>query len=182
MLSKSQIRKRDYHRRWMANYRQKNPDSNREIVKRSYLKHAERRRLGARSYRLRLKMDPENLDSQREKSRLRKLRRYREDLGYRLRRRISGRVRMAVSKCYRNSSAIRLLGCSVDDLKRYLESLFLPGMSWENYGQFGWHIDHVQPVYVFDLTDPDQQKQCFHFTNLQPLWWSDNLSKRFLKK
>ena len=181
MLPESEIKRREYHRRWMASYRQKNPDANRLILKRSYRKHAERRRIGARVYRLKIKSDLENAKSQREKSRVRRLRRYREDLGYRLRRRISGRVRMAVSKCYRSGSAIGLLGCSVEELRNHLESLFLPGMSWKNYGQFGWHIDHVRPVCTFDLTNPEQQKQCFHYTNLQPLWWSDNLSKRFTK-
>ena len=49
-------------------------------------------------------------------------------------------------------------------------------MSWENMGE--WHLDHIRPCASFDLTDPDQQRQCFHYSNLQPLWASDNLSKR----
>jgi hypothetical protein len=70
-----------------------------------------------------------------------------------------------------------LLGTSVDEVKRRLQSQFHNGMTWENYGANGWHIDHIIPCVSFDLTDPEQQKQCFHYTNLQPLWWYENLSK-----
>ena len=57
----------------------------------------------------------------------------------------------------------------------HLESLFVPGMTWDNQGE--WHIDHVIPCAAFDLTDPAQQSECFHYTNLQPLWAVDNLKK-----
>jgi hypothetical protein len=50
-------------------------------------------------------------------------------------------------------------------------------MSWNNYGIKGWHIDHIKPCSSFDLSDLEQQKKCFHYTNLQPLWWYDNLIK-----
>lgn len=70
-----------------------------------------------------------------------------------------------------------LIGCSPDFLKGYLEAKFEEGMSWDNYGPDGWHIDHMIPCVSFDLTDPEQQKACFHYTNLQPLWASDNISK-----
>ena len=70
-----------------------------------------------------------------------------------------------------------LIGCSFKQLKLYIESKFSNGMNWDNYGLFGWHIDHIKPCSSFDLTDPEQQKQCFHYTNLQPLWAEDNLRK-----
>ena len=63
------------------------------------------------------------------------------------------------------------------ELKIYLESLFQEGMTWDNYNFYGWHIDHIIPIASFDLSDPEQQKKCFHYTNLQPLWASDNLQK-----
>lgn len=69
------------------------------------------------------------------------------------------------------------LGASFDDVKAYLESRFLPGMSWDNYGPNGWHIDHIKPIASFDLLDPEQVKQAAHYTNLQPLWALDNLCK-----
>ena len=72
---------------------------------------------------------------------------------------------------------IELLGCSVQECRQYLESKFQDGMTWENHGMYGWHIDHIIPCASFDLTDPEEQKKCFHYTNLQPLWAKDNLSK-----
>lgn len=70
-----------------------------------------------------------------------------------------------------------LIGCSLDALVAHLESQFKPGMNWSNYTFKGWHIDHKKPCALFDLSDPEQQKQCFHYTNLQPLWWWENLAK-----
>ena len=70
-----------------------------------------------------------------------------------------------------------LIGCTIEQLMDHLESLFLEGMTWENKGRNGWHVDHIRPCDSFDLTDPDQQKQCFHFSNLQPLWEADNIRK-----
>ena len=68
-----------------------------------------------------------------------------------------------------------LIGCSTEDLKKHLESQFVEGMSWDNYGE--WHIDHIKPCASYDLTDPEEQKACFHYENMQPLWAFDNLSK-----
>ena len=70
---------------------------------------------------------------------------------------------------------MQLIDCTIEALKHWLSYQFAPGMTWDNYGE--WHIDHVRPCASFDLTDPEQQKQCFHWTNLQPLWAEDNLKK-----
>lgn len=75
----------------------------------------------------------------------------------------------------KTTSTMKLCGCSLEKLKQHLESQFTDGMSWDNKGE--WHIDHVKPCAAFDLTDVEQQKECFHFTNLQPLWALDNLKK-----
>ena len=75
----------------------------------------------------------------------------------------------------KNNKTLDLLGCSLDHLKQHLESQFQEGMNWENYGE--WHIDHKKPCAAFDLTDEDQQKECFNYTNLQPLWAVDNIRK-----
>jgi hypothetical protein len=73
---------------------------------------------------------------------------------------------------------MELIGCTKDELRTYLEGLFLEGMTWENYGKRGgWQIDHIKPCASFDLTNQDQQKECFHYSNLQPLWADDNLKK-----
>jgi len=71
----------------------------------------------------------------------------------------------------------KLVGYTVNDLKRHLEKQFTPGMSWENFGE--WHIDHVIPKSVFNFTEPEHEdfKRCWSLKNLQPLWATDNLSK-----
>lgn len=75
----------------------------------------------------------------------------------------------------KSAATMRLIGCSLENLMNHLESLFLPGMSWENRSR--WHIDHKTPCAAFNLADPEQQKACFHYTNLQPLWAQDNIRK-----
>ena len=86
------------------------------------------------------------------------------------------RVRVKnVLKAGRMQRSAALLGCTYQELLKHLESQFQDGMSWDNYGE--WHIDHIRPCASFDLLDPEQQAQCFHYTNLQPLWAEDNLRK-----
>jgi hypothetical protein len=70
------------------------------------------------------------------------------------------------------------LGCSIDELKTYLESKFELDMSWDNYGRKGWHIDHIVPLCKFDLSNKVELERACHYTNLQPLWANDNLAKR----
>lgn len=103
----------------------------------------------------------------------------RDDPQYRIRNALRGRVRSAVVAASATKSArtFTLIGCAIEQLKTHLESLFQPGMSWANYGKNGWHIDHIRPCASFDLMDPEQQRLCFHYTNLQPLWWRDNCVK-----
>lgn len=78
----------------------------------------------------------------------------------------------------RSSRVTSLLGCSIDSFRIYIESKFEPGMSWDNHGRTGWHLDHIIPCSLFDLSDPVHQRYCFHFSNLQPLWAHENCSKK----
>lgn len=73
--------------------------------------------------------------------------------------------------------SIELIGCDREHLRAHLERQFAEGMTWDNYGKKGWHIDHIKPCSSFDFGDPAQQKECFHYSNLQPLWAQDNLAK-----
>ena len=75
----------------------------------------------------------------------------------------------------KSAKTLELLGCTVEQLHTFLEAEFTDGMTWENYGE--WHIDHIRPCASFNLEDPEEQKKCFHWTNLQPLWAKDNLAK-----
>ncbi len=98
-------------------------------------------------------------------------------LEHRLRSSLRSRVRLAIGAGKKCAKTMELVGCSLEDLRKHIEKQFIDGMSWDNYGLYGWHIDHRVPCSNFDLTDPVQQKQCFHYTNLQPLWAKDNLIK-----
>ena len=80
-------------------------------------------------------------------------------------------------KAIKSAKAITLIGCSFPELRQYLEKQFKEGMSWGNYGINGWHIDHLRPCASFDLSKPEEQQKCFHYTNLQPMWASENFSK-----
>lgn len=96
---------------------------------------------------------------------------------------LRSRLRFALKGLVKAAATFELIGCTADELKIYIENKFTEGMSWETYGNpngdhsFCWHIDHIKPCASFDLTDPEQQRQCFHYTNLQPLWAEDNFSK-----
>ena len=103
--------------------------------------------------------------------------RYKNDLNFRITMNLRKRVRNIIKNQKKYFSNIELVGCSVTELKVHLEKQFTKGMTWKNYGFYGWHIDHVIPCSSFDMTDPKQQKKCFHYTNLQPLWAEDNLRK-----
>lgn len=105
--------------------------------------------------------------------------RLRVDPYYRLQRQLRGRLRKAflAQGSVRAARSAELVGCTPAELKCWIEAQFQPGMSWENYGYRGWHIDHIRPCISFDLNDPEQQRQCFHYTNLQPLWGAENRAK-----
>lgn len=99
------------------------------------------------------------------------------NLAYRIVGNLRKRGRLALKEKNKIKNTIELIGCSVEQLKQHLESKFTEGMSWETYGFYGWHIDHIKPCANFDLSKLEEQKKCFHYTNLQPLWGSENLSK-----
>ena len=73
-------------------------------------------------------------------------------------------------------SILKIVGCTLEKCKQHLESQFTPEMNWDNHGKY-WEIDHIIPCSSFDLTDVEQQKQCFHYTNLQPLTKKENRTK-----
>ena len=102
-------------------------------------------------------------------------RRYYSDPNFRLARVLRARLGMALKGNYKAGSAVRDLGCSIPDLRVYLEQLFRPKMTWENYGS--WQIDHKIALANFDLTNPAEFKKATHFTNLQPMWAKENQSK-----
>lgn len=79
-------------------------------------------------------------------------------------------------KTYKTNSIIDIIGCDLSNLKIHLESQFLPEMSWGNHGKI-WEIDHIKPCVLFDLSQEKQQKECFHYTNLQPLFKTTEIAE-----
>lgn len=116
---------------------------------------------------------------QKNKATIREMRKVRRNnnINERLANSLRSRLRLAIKNNSKTGSAVRDLGCSVSEFKQHLESRFQEGMSWDNYGIKGWHIDHIEPISKFNLTDIEQVKIACHYTNLQPLWAKDNLSK-----
>ena len=104
----------------------------------------------------------------------------REDPQFKIKDNLRRRIRAALKENIKSARTLELLGCATEDFKTHLERRFAPGMSWENYGRGPgrrWEIDHIRPCASFDLTDPAQQRVCFHFSNQQPLWAVDNRAK-----
>ena len=101
-----------------------------------------------------------------------------EDPNFRIATNIRSRMGSAIRGNYKAGSAVRDLGCSIDDLRKHLEAQFQEGMTWENYGIHGWHIDHIRPLKSFNLENRKEFLQACHYKNLQPLWWLDNIGEK----
>ena len=100
--------------------------------------------------------------------------RYDQDIRFKIEKRLRASMSQAVrrSRAQKAGRTLDLIGCTGQFLQGYLEGRFQPGMDWTNI-----EIDHIRPCYAFDLTDPKQQKKCFHYSNLQPLFKDDNRRK-----
>lgn len=173
-------------------WRKENPEKIRVQKKAWRMKNPEKIKLYAQHWR---RENPEKLKAQKKAWRLKnrivlrlinrqyritnrvKIRQARQGLIPRLKHTLSERIRKAVSG-FRNKSAKTeyLIGCSIEHLRVWLTFWFQPGMSWANYGEV-WHIDHDRPCASFNLVDPVQQRECFHYSNLRPLFVKDNLAK-----
>ena len=99
------------------------------------------------------------------------------DIIYKLKGNLRHRIWMALKGGVKSDSTRKLLGCSYEGLKDYLESQFKDGMTWKNHGNHGWHIDHIIPCEAFDLRYEEEQQKCFHYSNLKPEWAHTNISK-----
>lgn len=142
---------------YMANYRVKNKEKIKQLNKEWILKNKEAHRAQQRAYlNNRLKTDHE----------------------FRLKHYLKSRVREAIHGAGTQKAAktMELLGCSMLDFRAHLQSQFTPEMTWDNYGSY-WHVDHKRPLASFDLTNPEEQKAAFHYTNCQPLEGSENIRK-----
>lgn len=125
-----------------------------------------------------------NTPEARRKANIARRRLYVTDLSFRLTVNLRVRVRKALAGISKSASTLNLLGCTLEEFKAHLKRQFKPGMLWSNYGYRGWHVDHIIPCASFDLSDPDQQLACFHYSNMRPTWRFDNQSRgcKFLSR
>ena len=135
-----------------------------------YVNNKERALKVARAYE---KANPEAI---KERKRNYVNKRRSEDLNFRLAANMRARVSRAVTKGFKHSSLSEYLGCTIEELKTYLESKFDSKMTWDNYGD--WEIDHVYPLAKSNLSDPNVFAEVCHYSNLQPLWSNDNKTKK----
>ena len=156
---------------YMRAWRAKNPDRAREISQNGTRKwrHKPGSREKESAYQRKWMV------ANREHVRAHERQRRQIDLDYRIETNLRCRLNQAIRIGTRGGSAVRDLGCSIEFLRAYLQGQFEPSMSWDNWGK--WHIDHIKPLASFDLSHREQFLQATHYTNLQPLWASDNLSK-----
>jgi hypothetical protein len=119
----------------------------------------------------------ENLDWWRKYEREYRCNRRKEDIFFKIKGNMSARLSDLINKRNLGTTTLELIGCDRETFISHIEKQFTKGMTWENYGLKGWHVDHIIPLSSFNLTIEDEVKKACHFTNLQPLWWQDNLEK-----
>ncbi len=103
-----------------------------------------------------------------------------KDVTYKLKENMSRRIRYELNTLLKGKKTQRTfeyLGCSIEELKTYLESKFIENMSWDNYGK-AWHIDHIIPCNAWDFSNEFENKCCWNYRNLQPLNSTENQSKK----
>lgn len=115
-------------------------------------------------------------DRQNHLTRIRMQKRRDTDPVFRMECAVRNRTRRALRGTIKDGKSLDLIGCTPETLRLIVESKFEPGMTWDNYGS-AWHVDHIIPLSAYDLTDPKQQRQAFHYTNLQPMWAHENMAK-----
>ena len=148
---------------WLAS----NPDKAKAISLRQYIRNVESGHKP--SYDAQYRSKGENKIKRNYRSNFR----FHNDQQYRIGVLITGMTHRYLKGVGRKNEPI--IGCSVESLRKHLESKFTDGMSWMNYGE--WEIDHILPLTSFDLTNPEEYSKCVHYSNLQPLWAMDNLKK-----
>lgn len=161
----------------------------REIVKMSRIKNIEKYKISSQNYYLKNKSEikqkvkiwkSNNPDKVRESDRKSLNRRRKNNPLLRIKHSLNSRLLKKLKS--KNNKTFELIGCTPTFLKEHLESKFQSGMTWDNYGKDGWHIDHIIPCSAFDLTNYEEQVKCFNYTNLQPLWATNKIAAKYSSK
>lgn len=161
------IKAKELHKKYFSKIKNKN--KKKEYDKKYYLENKEKIKERQRNYSSKTENKRKECSYRNKK--------YKNDPIFKFKKLMRNRINSTIKNNKKSSSSLKLLGCSIEKARKHIETQFKEGMTWDNNNKFGWHIDHIKPCASFDLTDPEQQKQCFHYTNLQPLWWWENLSK-----
>lgn len=167
-LPKNKLKKKLLDKKYRENNKLKIKLINKEYRKNNKLKIVKKKKIYAQLNRKKINIYKKNWYNNKLKN----------DIEFRILRRIRNRIYCSLVRqknIKKIKNFISLVGTNKENLWKYLESKFKPGMTKENYGK--WHIDHIKPCAAFNLIDIKEQKKCFHYTNLQPLWAEENLSK-----
>jgi intein/homing endonuclease len=163
--------------KYLKNYRKNNPEKVKKQGDENYRKHKKQRLISAAIYREKNREYVNNYAKIYRSIKKDYWSRYLKNPSFKIGYILSSRLRNALkSQNSRKKNSIKkYIGCSIDELKQYIEKQFKHGMSWENHGK--WHIDHIRPCSSFNLINEEECEKCFHFSNLQPLWEHDNKVK-----
>jgi hypothetical protein len=160
----------EYHKQKSQNWRENNTEYDKERNKKWLQENISRRQEYKKTYHINNK---EKINSYRREKRLKDM----LNPEFRLKETLRKKYYKATKQKNTTLSSYKILGCTIEEFKYHLESKFQDGMSWDNYGYNGWHIDHIRPISSFNLFIQSDVEKCFHYTNLQPLWAIDNLKK-----
>jgi len=172
----------EYKKKWAAEhieerrakqkaFREANPELVKQRKKEEYIKHKDRYNAHNKAW---YKNNKSSLLLQQKEY---KAIRHKEDPTTKLADRLRHRLHQALKGNAKSDHTLTLLGCTIPELRIHLERQFSDGMNWDNWNYYGWHIDHIKPLALFDLSLPEEQKRACHFSNLQPLWQKDNFIK-----
>ena len=157
-------------------YYLKNKEQIKERQKGYYLKNKEQISEYNKEYRLKNKESYKKWRLEnKEHIRNHERNRYQTDVNFKLRKICRNRIRKALKGETKSVGTMELIGCTIDELRRHIESKFEPWMMWKNHGL--WDVEHIKAMSKFDLTDPEQQRACCHWSNLQPMEHIENMKK-----
>jgi hypothetical protein len=160
---------REKNKEKSKDYREKNKEKLKITRKKSKEKYKEKNK----------KYQKEYSEKNRKKRNIYLQNKRKTDVCFKLKVALRSRLYTALTYNYKTGSAVRDLGCTIKQLKSYLESQFVDGMTWMTHGngKNKWNIDHITPLKNVDLTDREQLLKVCHYTNLRPLWHIENIKR-----